>query len=180
MIDPMELETSRLRLREFSEADFATTHAYAADADTTRYTLFGPNTEDDTREFLLRTIAHQKEDPRVDVGLAIELKSPLRHIGGIGFRVRRNRSADFGYVLHRDFWGKGYTTEAARALLHYGFDALKLHRIIATCDPANAASRRVLEKLGMRHEGTFVKDSLMKGEWRNSLLYAILEEEWRG
>ena len=60
------------------------------------------------------------------------------------------RQGEIGFVLNRHYWGCGYMTEAARAVLQYGFQRLNLHRIYATCRPANVASTRVLEKLGMR------------------------------
>lgn len=172
----MELHTARLLLREFRLEDFATTHAYAADVETTRHTLFGPNTEQDTRDFLVRMAAAQAESPRATYDLAVTLRESGVHIGTAGLRVR-GPLGDVGYVFHKDHWSKGYATEAARALLEFGFRELKLHRVIATCDIANPASARVMEKLGMRREGHLRKNSLMKGTWRDSWLYAILEEE---
>ena len=73
----------------------------------------------------------------------------------------------------------GYATEASEALLAFGFDKLELHRVIATCDVGNASSARVLEKIGMRREAQFREDAWIRGVWRDSYLYAILEEEWR-
>jgi RimJ/RimL family protein N-acetyltransferase len=70
-------------------------------------------------------------------------------------------------------------TEAARAVLRFGFTELKLHRIFATCRPANIGSARVLEKLGMQREGHFRQHRWMKGAWHDSYLYAILDHEWR-
>lgn len=175
----MKLESARLLLREFREDDYESTHAYACDPKVTQFTIFGPNSEQDTREFLLRAVAEQQEDPRTPYGMAIELKDTSRHIGAIGMRVQKGAAGNFGYVLHKDYWGKGYMPEAARALLTFAFQELKLHRMIATCDPANISSIRVLEKLGMRREGHFIQDDWIKGRWRDSYLYAILAEEWK-
>jgi len=72
-----------------------------------------------------------------------------------------------------------YATEAARALLTFGFGQLRLHRIFATCDPANTASARVLEKIGMQREGLLREHEWVKGRWRDSFLYAILDHEWK-
>jgi len=176
----MELESARLLLRECRETDYPTTHAYASDEETTRYTIFGPNTEKDTRDYLLRAVAQQGEKPRTIYGMAIELKTEARHIGAIGLNAQDKSKGSFGYVLHKDHWGKGYMSEAGRALLTFAFQTLKLHRIVAKVCPGNAASIRVLEKLGMRREGHLIKDDWMKGAWRDSYLYAILEEEWKG
>lgn len=174
----MELLTPRLRLREFRLDDFATTHVYGSDPEVTKYMTFGPNSEAETRVFLDRVIAQQAEQPRPGYELAVELRETGEHVGGIGFRA--GKRADFGYVFRREAWGKGYATEGARAILTFGFGELKMHRIIATCDVRNVASAHVLEKLGMRREGHFLKDAFMRGSWRDSYLYAILEEEWKG
>jgi ribosomal-protein-alanine N-acetyltransferase len=82
-------------------------------------------------------------------------------------------------MVERARWGHGYAPEAARALLDFGFAALGVHRVWADCDPANAAPIRVLEKLGMRREGHLVENAWIKGAWADSLLYAILDHEWR-
>ncbi len=83
-------------------------------------------------------------------------------------------------VFSRGFWEKGYATEASRALMDFGFAELGLHRIFATCDPANTASAHVLEKLGMKREGRLREHKWSKGKWRDSFLYAMLEQEWKG
>jgi len=85
-----------------------------------------------------------------------------------------HRRGEMGYVLARDVWGRGYATEAAAALLAYGF-AAGLHRIGATCDPENAASARVLEKIGMSFEGRLREYFLIRGAWRDRLLYAAVK-----
>jgi [ribosomal protein S5]-alanine N-acetyltransferase len=176
------IETERLLLREFRAADEADIHAYACDPEVVRLMIWGPNTPEQTRAFLHNALKAQEQWPRPFVELAIELKDERRMIGSIGLRVKdeANRAADIGYVLVRDCWGCGYMTEAARAILDAAFRELKLHRVWATCDPRNRASFRVMEKLDMRREAHLIKDVLEKGEWRDSYLYAILAEEWRG
>ena len=89
------------------------------------------------------------------------------------------RTYEIGWVFHPGWHGRGYATEAARALLDYGFRELGLHRIIATCQPENPASYRVMEKIGMRREGHFRKCIYRGGEtWWDEYFYAILAEEW--
>jgi RimJ/RimL family protein N-acetyltransferase len=90
-----------------------------------------------------------------------------------------NREGWIGYCLNRDFWGKGYGTEVARALITFGFEQLNLHRIYATCDPQNTASAHVLEKAGMQREGHLRERKWVKGRWRDFLLYAVLDREWK-
>jgi len=111
--------------------------------------------------------------------LAITLKETGQLIGGCSLHKNKDEGASIGYTLNRQFWGKGYTTELARALLTFGFTQLNLHRIFALCDEENRTSAHVLEKIGMRREGHLIQDIRLKGQWRNSYLYAILEPEWR-
>jgi ribosomal-protein-alanine N-acetyltransferase len=79
-----------------------------------------------------------------------------------------------------EYWGQIIGTEAAGALIRFGFQKLGLHRIIAKCDPMNMASWRIMEKNGMRREGRLGEDVKIRGEWRDSLLYSILEHEHSG
>jgi ribosomal-protein-alanine N-acetyltransferase len=173
----MELHTPRLLLRDFTDADFAAVHAYGSDERAVHFMDWGPNTPDESRAFLARKLAAQQVVPRQEYELAIVIRETGRVIGGAGIRLDATRkgSADMGYVYHPDVWGRGYATEAAAALVAFGFDQLKLHRIYATCDPENRASARVMEKIGMRYEGRIRHHLFQKGQWRDSLLYAVLE-----
>jgi len=175
------IRTERLILREFDETDWQAVHSYASDPEVVRYMDWGPNTAEETKEFIRRSIAYQKEQPRRDYTLAITLKAEERLIGGCGLHVLNpdNREGWLGYCLNRHFGGHGYATETAKALLRFGFQQLRLHRIYATCDPANIASANVLENIYMRREGHFREHKWAKGRWRDSLLYAILENEWK-
>jgi ribosomal-protein-alanine N-acetyltransferase len=175
------VQTERLVLRDFEQADWEAVHSYGSDLEVVRYMDWGPNIEKETKEFIERAITHTKEKPRGTYTLAIVLKQENKLIGGCGLYVSspENREGWIGYCLHRDFWGQGYATETAKALLKFGFDQLNLHRIFATCQPANVASARVLEKIGMQREGHFREHRWAKGKWRDSLLYAVLDHEWK-
>jgi RimJ/RimL family protein N-acetyltransferase len=113
--------------------------------------------------------------------LGIVLFAANRLIGGCGIHVSNpeNREGWIGYCLNQRFWGKGYATETAKALTDFGFKVLGLHRIFATCDPANVKSAHVLEKAGMKCEGHIREHRWAKGRWRDSLLYSVLEQEWK-
>jgi RimJ/RimL family protein N-acetyltransferase len=167
-------------LRDLETEDWKLVQDYASDPKVVRYVDFGPNTEEESKNFVQRALAQQKEQPRNNFTLAIILKARNALIGGCGICVSnpRNREGYIGYVLNRSFWRHGYATEAAQGLLEFGFDQLKLHRIFATCDAENVASARVLEKVGMQQEGHFRENGWVKGRWRDSLLYAILDHEW--
>ncbi len=181
MAAALRLVTDRLLLRGFEESDFAAVHRYASDLEVVRYMDFGPNSEEDTWSFIQRALASQQAEPRKRFGLAVVLKSEGRLIGTCGIYVSasKDHEAEIGYVLARDFWGRGYGTEAVGALISFGFEQLGLHRIVSTCRPENVASSRVMEKSGMRREGYLREARWQKGEWHDSLLYAILESEWK-
>jgi RimJ/RimL family protein N-acetyltransferase len=170
----------RLMLRDFEKGDWRSVHDYASDPEVVRYVGFGPNSEEESRVFTQKAFDQQNEKPRRNFTLAIILQSQNALIGGCGIYVSNpdNREGYIGYVLNRNFWGQGYATEAAQALLGFGFNKLKLHRVFATCDANNVASAHVMEKIGMRQEGHFRENEWVKGRWRDSLLYAILDHEW--
>jgi RimJ/RimL family protein N-acetyltransferase len=175
------VRTERLALRDLKESDWEAVHSYASDPEVVRYMDWGPNTKEDTENFIQRAIANQREQPRRNYTLAIVLKVEDTLIGGCGIHVSNpdNREGWLGYCLNRHFWRRGYATETARGLLEFGFTLLNLHRIFATCDPANIASARVLEKIGMQREGHLKQHKWAKGAWRDSFLYAILDHDWK-
>jgi RimJ/RimL family protein N-acetyltransferase len=174
------IRTKRLVLRDLEEGDWKSVHDYASDHEVVRHMDWGPNTTEETRNFIRRAIAHQQEQPRRSYDLAVTLTSQNVLIGACGIYAPdpNSREGWIGYVFNRNFWGQGYATETAKALLKFGFNQLNLHRIFATCDPANIASAHVLEKIGMQHEAHFREHKMAKGRWRDSLLYAILDYEW--
>jgi RimJ/RimL family protein N-acetyltransferase len=141
---------------------------------------WGPNSPDETRGFIARAMATRKERPRKNLELAVTLRDGGRLIGGAGIHVagRNERKAWIGYCFHREVWGQGYGTETARALVGFGFTSLGLHRIYATCDAANRPSQRVPPKAGLQLEAQLPEDDYIRGRWRDSLVYGILEHEW--
>ncbi len=167
-------------LRDLSRDYWQAVHSYASDPEVVRYMDWGPNTEKETRNFIQRAIDNKEEQPRRNYTLAIVLKTEDKLIGGCGINVSNpdNREGWIGYGLNRNFWGKGYGTESAKALLKFGFEELNLHRIFATCKTENTASAHVLEKIGMKREGHLREHKWTKGRWHDSFLYAILEQEW--
>jgi ribosomal-protein-alanine N-acetyltransferase len=181
MTHTVALVTPRLVLRELDANDAPEIQGYAGNVEVVRHLDWGPNSPEDTAQFLATVSVARGAAPRMAYHLAIVLKTGGRLIGGCRIEIRSpaHRSGDLGYVLARHAWGQGYATEATRALLEFGFERLALHRIWAMCDVENHASARVLEKIGMRREGQLRQNVRRRGEWRHSYLYAILEPEWR-
>ena len=175
------IETARLLLREFEEDDWRAVHEYGSDPEVVTFVPWGPNTEEESRDFIARQIALQGEHPRNHYGFAVILKHQNQLIGSIGLNVtsRDNREGWIGYCFTRSLWRRGYATEAAQAVVAFGFKQLGLHRIFATCDVENMASARVLQKTGMRREGHLREHNWQKGQWRDSFLYAVLEQDWK-
>lgn len=170
----------RLLFREFESSDFDAVHAFAVDPEVYRHMEWGPNTASDTHAFFERCREQREEAPRLFFERAIVLQETGQLIGSAGIRIRDvgHRNGDFGYTLDRRFWGQGHATEAARELVRFGFEELKLHRVYATCRPDNHASARVLEKCGLKLEGRLRENKFVRGVWVDSLLYALLEQDY--
>jgi RimJ/RimL family protein N-acetyltransferase len=100
-------------------------------------------------------------------------------IGDVSLTVGEHRQGEIGFILHPDHQGRGYATEAAEALLALAFEHYRLHRVAGRLEARNAASARVLEKLGMRREAHLIENEWVKGEWQSELVYALLAREWR-
>ena len=100
-------------------------------------------------------------------------------LNSISHELRTPLVAMLGYAYDRSVWGMGYATEAALAMLELAFDVLGVRRVWASCDSVNTGSARVLEKVGMRLEGTLRHDMNIRGDLRDSAVWGILEREWR-
>ncbi|MBE3559584.1 MAG: GNAT family N-acetyltransferase [Ktedonobacteraceae bacterium] len=177
----MQLQTERLLLREFEENDWQAVQRYQLDPLYLRYTPWSQRTEADVRTFVQTFLRWQHEQPRHRFQFVIALRENGQLIGNCGIRSSASKTweADIGYELDSRCWGRGYATEAARALLDFGFSELRLHRIWAHCIAENTASARVMQKLGMRFEGHFYETEWMKDRWWDTLVYAILDREWK-
>jgi len=185
-VRPFELrepiETSRLRLRPFVTGDLDALFSYQSRDDVTRYLLWGPRSRDEVRHGLELKIAATAIRSEGDfLALAAESVQTGEIVGDavLGFVSQEHAHGEIGYIVHPDHHGLGYATEMARPLLRIAFEDLGLHRVTGALDARNAASARVLEKLGMRREAHLVENAFVKGEWQSELIYAILATEWR-
>ena len=171
----------RLVMRELTAEDWPDVYTYSARPEVSRYQPWEPNTPAESRAFVEQVIAAAQAMPRVEYQLAITLADGGRNIGTGALWVRsiNHGQGELGYFLHPDHWGRGYATEAAGLLLEFGFGTLALHRIFATCDPRNAASARVLAKVGMTEEGRLRETMHLRDGWSDSAVYGILAQEWR-
>lgn len=176
----MRIETERLIIREFVLQDTEAVHRYASDPLVTAYMDWGPNSEQETADFIIRAVRMQQQQPRTDFELAVVLKETDALIGGCGIHMSEPLQGEIGYCLGPLYWRHGYASEAAAALLQFGFHELGLHRIFATCRPQNIGSAAVMIKIGMTYEGHIRGHKRHKGGWHDSHLYSILEQEYAG
>lgn len=177
-------ETERLLVREFVPEDFEAVHEYSSDYENVRHMMFGPNTPQQTRDFLEKQcVTEMTEEPRAHYNFALALKESNRVIGGISLHLNwRHDDGILGAILNRRYTGKGYYSEGLSAVLDLAFDRLDLHRVHAVCDVDNARSIRSLERTGFRNEGRMVKRGKNRPEaaemYFDQFGYAILAEEW--
>ena len=174
------ITTPRLSLRPYVFDDLDALYDIQSLPEVTRYLMYGTRDRDQVREILEQRI--RADGPERDaVNLAVVLPDSGTLIGDVVLFLRNpeHRQGEIGYVFHPDHGGRGYATEAARVLLRLGFTDYGLHRIIGRLDARNTASARVLERLGMRREAHFVENEIVKGEWTDEVVYAMLEDEWR-
>lgn len=176
----MELVTSRLLLRELEVTDWRATNAYESDPDVVRYETFGTMTAEESLAYIERALEDAQDEPRLTWDLAVVLRPSGPLIGRCGIQLTKpeQREATLWYILAKPHWGRGYATEAARTMTDFAFATLDAHRVIADADPRNTRSIRVLEKLGFRKEAYFRENQHIKGEWCDSVVYAMLDHEW--
>lgn len=172
----MSFMTERLILRNYNIKDWERVHIYGADPEFSKYEFWGPNTLEDTHNFVADMAQQAESNPRFKFDFAICLKENGLLIGGCGIRRETELSqvANLGWAINSEFQGKGFATEAAKVLIEYGFQKLNLSVIYATCDTRNTPSYKVMEKLGMKRVGLIKGTSEVKGYVRDSYRYEIL------
>jgi RimJ/RimL family protein N-acetyltransferase len=175
------IATERLLLRPFEPGDLDALVAIHGDPDVVRYVPWDVRDRTALREVLKekaqRTVLAEEGDGLNLAGVTADGGALVADMS-LMWRSDEHRMGEVGYILHPAFTGRGYATEAARALLRLGFEEFGLHRIIGRIDARNTASARVLERLGMRREAHLVENEWWKGEWTDEVVYAMLEREW--
>lgn len=171
------METERLIIRPFTSADADDLYAYLSREEVVRYEPYPPFSREQAAEEAARRAADANFK-------AVVLKETGHVIGNLYFAPGDFDTWELGYVFNDAYWGRGYAVEACRALLAQAFASGQVCRVIAMCNPENAASWRLLERLGMRREGHlhkniwFFKDENGQPIWQDTYEYAILREEW--
>lgn len=171
------LHTARLTIRPVTAADIDDLHAYQSDPGVCRYLPYEPRSRAEVTEKVAQWSTALTLAGEGDYWI-LALEREGRVIGDLYFALKADAGADIGWVLHPAHSGRGYMTEAARAILDLAFGELARHRVRAVLDPRNEASAALCRRLGMRQEAHFVEDLWFKGEWGDTAVYAILAREW--
>ncbi|MGO8704058.1 MAG: GNAT family N-acetyltransferase [Candidatus Brocadiia bacterium] len=175
------LETARLILRPFEAADAKNVQRLAGNRAVAEYTANIPHPYEDgmAEEWIS---GHQSAfEAGKSATFAIVLRESRELIGAAGLGiVRRFDHAELGYWIGLPYWNKGFCTAAAKELLRFAFQDLKLHRVYASHFAMNPASGRVMQKLGMTHEGVRREHVKRWGRYNDLVQYGILSSEWAG
>ena len=174
------LQTARLLLRPFAESDSDAIYALQSNARVLRYWNSPPWTERSRADAFIAACRKMEEDES-GARFAIETRDEDAFVGWCSM-FRWNpvyRSLVIGYCFGEPAWGKGYATEAVRAMLQWAYGALDLNRVEAELDTRNAASARVLEKLGFEREGLRREDCIVSGEVSDAWIYGLLRRDWK-
>ncbi len=172
-----DLQTERVIIRRFQPEDLMDLYEYLSDAAVLRYEPYAAMDLAGCQEELAFRCNNADF-------YAVSLKESGKLIGNLYFSEQDAATYELGYVFNAAYQHQGYASEAATALLNYGFYTLGLHRVLARCNPENTASWRLLERLALRREAHhrknvfFQKDLTGQPIWQDTYVYAILEEEW--
>ena len=175
------IRTARLLLRPYRPDDVDAVYAYERLPETARYLENEPMSLAEAKALVIRRVGSSTLGGVGEVlNLVIELARTRTLVGDcvLFWHSQEHQQGEVGYVFNPAYQGRGYATEVVGALLRLGFDGLGMHRITGRLDARNVASARVLERAGLRREAHLVENEIVKGEWTDELIYAILRGEW--
>jgi RimJ/RimL family protein N-acetyltransferase len=179
-VHPPEIDTDRLLLRQLSLKDAPAMYSYRSDPKIMCYQTWHPSNEKEVAAFIRKNgrTAFNTVDTWFQLGVYLQATQELIGDLGIHFLPVENRQVEIGFTIGPAHQHKGYATEAVSHLLDYVLGRLGKHRVIASVDPANAGSIRLLERIGMRKEAHFRKSIWNGKDWADDIIYALLEKEW--
>ncbi|WP_109509548.1 GNAT family N-acetyltransferase [Nocardioides speluncae] len=170
---------ARISLRELDVTDIDDAVAIVGDDEVTQWLSFDARDSYETAAMIQGVMERAALSPRTEYYLAVTPSTSIQMIGFARLGLEGVKAANLGYSIRHADWGKGYATDAARTMTTFGFEVLGLHRIAATIGPDNNASIAVVEKLGFTYEGCIRDHVFTNGAWRDSLLFSVLECEWK-
>lgn len=173
------IETKRFILRKFTNNDIDDLYEYASDNEVTQFLSWDTYKNIDMAvDYIENVLLKYSKNEIAPWG--IEWKENSKLIGSIDFVQydRKNFSAEIGYVLNRKYWNKGIMTEALKEIVKFGFDEMNLTRIETKLDSRNVASEKVMQKNGLKYEGTLRKKEFLKNKFIDVKYYSILKDEY--
>jgi len=174
------IHTKRLILEDLAEQDLPDIQRLANDSLVMQYVLIWLDNDEQVVNFLQRGINESKKVDRMSYVFAVRI-SRTRDFAGLTFLEidpELKSTAEVGCVLHKQYWANGYASEILLELLKFGFGKLSLHRIFGKCDELNLISGRVMEKCGLKYEGTLREHVWLRDHWRSTRYYGILAGEY--
>jgi RimJ/RimL family protein N-acetyltransferase len=168
-------------LRRFRASDASALRDYRSDREVARYQGYDGCTLEQAQRLIAKWEALSPGTPGEWFPFAVNLLGSQELIGDCALRSDPDdpRLAEMGFSFGRENQRKGLASAAVRAVLEYSFTRLALHRVRAITDERNGPAQRMLERVGFREEGRFVRNVWFKGEWSSERLYAYLQEDWR-
>lgn len=178
--DGLVAYTERLVLRGFIPDDFAAFSAYRSQPEIYRYLYSDPPSADQIRERFDASLNARFSENGDILRFAVVRRQDDVLLGQVSLKLTSSyaRQAEVGYIFDPAHAGKGYATEAVRALITLGFSKFDLHRIFARLDALNKGSVGVVERLGLRREAHLIENDRFNGVWGDEYIYAILKREW--
>ncbi|GAA2456561.1 GNAT family protein [Actinomadura vinacea] len=180
---PVRGSGERVVLREFTEDDIDAVLKVYGDPVVTEHLSFDPRDREQVAKTIRSVTRAAQADPRSEYSLAVEMIDAGTCIGfarlAIDAQHPGQSSAQLGFALRADQWGRGLGAETVALLLRLGFGELGLHRLWGARSPGNEVSDRLMRKLGMIEEGRIRGHIKIGGSWRDSIVHSILEDEWR-
>lgn len=176
----IELITDRLKLRLIEVLDLESIHILHSLPETDEFNTLGiPSNIEETQSIIETWVAENELNEIKNYTFAIEGKSSKQFMGLFGLKIgsKKSKRGEVWYKLHSDYWNQGFATESLKAVIDFGFTALKLHRVEAGCAVANIGSIKVLEKAGMTREGIGRQILPLKSGWSDNFQYSILETD---
>lgn len=176
---PVVIEGERIVLREFTPDDAADVYRWVGDFEAVAHVPLGPLDRPATVRYLSQLISNSEAKPRLSYPLGIERRSDRALVGSIDVEIdsMEHKRAEVGFIVRREEWGLGYASEALALARDFVFDHLGVVRLWAVCDPENLASAAVLRRCGMSFEGLLRGDLDVRGERRDSMMFAVLESD---
>ena len=174
-----QIDTERLVLRKIENRDTADMYEYSCRADVTEYLTWNPHKSEKETERYIKLLG-KKYDKGAFWDFGVEYRKDAKFIGTCGFTSfnQDENSAEIGYVLSPEYWGRGIAVEACSAVLKFGFAVFDLDRICARYIDGNNSSKRVMEKLGMSYVTTYKNSYYIKNEYKTVIEYAVSKKDF--